>query len=49
MFLYDRRVPEDFQGEICEFPHLAKSGRDMGHPRLWYRSIPHTQPDERTP
>ncbi len=27
-------VREDFQGEICEFPHLAKRRRDMGHPLI---------------
>jgi hypothetical protein len=29
-------VPEDFQGEICEFPHLAKTGPDMGHPLILF-------------
>jgi hypothetical protein len=24
-------APEDFQGEISYFPHLAKTGPDMGH------------------
>jgi hypothetical protein len=33
-------APEDFQGEICEFPHLAKTEPDMGHPRWWYRNSP---------
>jgi putative heme-binding domain-containing protein len=33
-------APEDFQGEISEFPHLAKTRPDMGHPRPWYRNIP---------
>jgi hypothetical protein len=29
-------MPEDFQGEICEFPHLAKRGRNMGHPPILF-------------
>ncbi len=29
-------VPEDFQGEICEFPHLANRRRDMGHPPILF-------------
>ncbi len=36
-------APEDFQGEIREFPHLAKTGPDMGHPHWWYRNIPRTR------
>jgi hypothetical protein len=32
-------VPEDFQGEICEFPHLAKTGPDMGHPLILFIKI----------
>jgi putative heme-binding domain-containing protein len=31
-------APKDFQGEISEFPHLAKTRPDMGHPRPWYRN-----------
>jgi hypothetical protein len=26
---------EDFRFESSQFPHLAKRGRDMGHPGSW--------------
>jgi hypothetical protein len=26
---------ENFQSESSYFPHLAKTGRDMGHPPSW--------------
>jgi hypothetical protein len=30
-------APGNFQGKSSEFPHLAKTGPDMGHPRPWLR------------